>query len=76
MAAVKSDALRNFLNASPWMASLSPEQAERVHRDTLVRSFAAGATVCARGAPSAHWIGVVEGMLKVETVTAGWRLGG
>ncbi len=73
MAPVKSEQLRRFLDASPWMASLTPAQAERVHRETLVRSFDAGATVCARGAPSVHWIGVVDGMLKVETVTAGGK---
>ncbi len=68
-----SDKLRRFLEASAWMQSLTPEQAERVHRDTLTRSYEAGATVVARGAPSAHWVGVVEGMLKVETVTAGGK---
>ncbi|TFZ01358.1 Crp/Fnr family transcriptional regulator [Ramlibacter rhizophilus] len=51
------------------MPALTPAQADRVHRDVLVREFASGATVCARGTPSVHWIGVVEGMLKVETVT-------
>ncbi len=55
------------------MQTLSTEQAERVRRDTLCRSFDAGATVAARGAPSAHWIGVVDGMLKVETITAGGK---
>jgi len=68
-----ADKLRRFLEASAWMQSLTPEQAERVQRDTLARSFDTGAMVCARGAPSAHWIGVVEGMLKVETVTAGGK---
>ena len=65
--------LRDFLDASPWMPGLTPEQRERVQRDTIVRVFDAGATVCARGAPSQYWIGVVEGMLKVETVTAGGK---
>ena len=55
------------------MQELTPEQAERVRRETISRHFTAGATVCIRGAPSAHWIGVVEGMLKVETVTAGGK---
>lgn len=73
MTEVNSDALRKFLDASPWMAGLTPALAERVHRETLVRSFEAGATVCARGAPSVHWIGVVQGMLKIETITAGGK---
>jgi CRP-like cAMP-binding protein len=70
---VNSDALRKFLDGSPWMAGLTPAQAERVQRETLVRAFEAGAMVCARGTPSVHWIGVVQGMLKVETITAGGK---
>ncbi len=70
---MNSEALRKFLDTSPWMAGLTPDQAERVHRETLVRAYDAGATVCARGAPSVHWVGVVEGMLKIETITAGGK---
>lgn len=55
------------------MASLTHAQAERVQHETIARTFENGATVCARGTPSAHWIGVVQGMLKVETTTAGGK---
>ncbi len=65
--------LRQFLEAAPWMQGLSPEQAERVCRETSLREFPAGATVCARGTPSVHWLGVVEGMLKVENVSPGGK---
>lgn len=58
--------LHDFLDASPWMKGLTPAQADRVHRDTLARQFGVGDVVGMRGAPSAHWIGVIEGMLKVE----------
>ncbi len=60
---MNSEPLRKFLEASPWMASLTPAQAERVQRETIARTFETGATVCAHGTPSAHWIGVVQGML-------------
>ncbi|MEY2619794.1 MAG: hypothetical protein RL522_2796 [Pseudomonadota bacterium] len=70
---VNSEPLRKFLEASPWMAGLTPAQAERVQRETIARTYETGATVCARGTPSAHWIGVVQGMLKVETITAGGK---
>lgn len=66
---VTYERLHQFLDASPWMAVLTPTQADRVHHDVIARDFDAGAMVCARGMPSVHWIGVVEGMLKVETVT-------
>lgn len=68
-----SDRLKAFLDASPWMEGLTPAQADRVHHEILVRRYDAGATVCMRGAPSAHWIGVIEGMLKVENSNHGGK---
>ena len=46
---------------------------ERVHREAFVRSYQAGATVCARGSPSLHWLGAIEGILKVDTVSIDGR---
>ena len=71
--ALTHDRLHDFLEGSPWMQGLTPDQADRVHRDVSSRAFDAGATVAAGGAPAQPWIGVVEGMLKVETVTAGGK---
>jgi CRP-like cAMP-binding protein len=65
--------LNQFIEASVWRAGLSDDQIERVRREAFARSYQAGATVCARGAPSLHWLGVVEGMLKVDTVSADGR---
>lgn len=36
-------------------------------------TFTAGSTVCLRGSPAMHWLGVVEGMLKVDTIAADGR---
>lgn len=52
------------------MEGLDADQATRVRREVFSREFDSGATVCARGAPAMHWVGVVDGMLKVETITA------
>lgn len=65
--------LHPFVLSSSWSAGLTDEQLEKVGRDMFLRTYAAGATVCARGAPSVHWLGVVEGMLKVDTVAADGR---
>jgi CRP/FNR family cyclic AMP-dependent transcriptional regulator len=65
--------LRDFLQASPWHACLTPEQQARVQLDTTMRDFAAGATVCLRGSPAMHWLGVVDGMLKVDTIASDGR---
>lgn len=65
--------LVQFIEASPWRAGLSEGQLERVCRDAYARSYQAGATVCARGSPSIHWLGVISGMLKVDTVSSDGR---
>lgn len=64
-----STILKEFLNASPWAARLAPEQMDRVRLQSSMRSFEAGATVCLRGSPSMHWMGVIDGMLKVDTIS-------
>jgi CRP/FNR family cyclic AMP-dependent transcriptional regulator len=70
---VPSPTLRDFLEASAWRACLTSAQMERVHLDTTMRTFEAGATICLRGSPAMHWMGVVEGMLKVDTIAADGR---
>ena len=65
--------LRRFLEASSWWTGLSEDEMERVHREAFVRSYQAGATVCARGSPSLHWLGAIEGILKVDTVSIDGR---
>jgi len=72
MTTVPSD-LSRFIEASAWRAGLSDEQLQRVHRDAFARRYQAGATVCPRGSPSVHWLGVMEGMLKVDTVAVDGR---
>lgn len=69
-----ADPLTNeFLCASPWAAVLTPEQARRVRDEACTRRFAAGETVCARSSPALHWLGVAEGMLKLETIASDGR---
>jgi len=65
--------LTSFIEASAWRLGLTDLQVARVHRDAFARDYSAGATVCARGSPSVHWLGAMEGMLKVDTVSAEGR---
>ena len=65
--------LTTFIEASAWRVGLNDAQVARVHRDAFARNYSAGATVCVRGSPSVHWLGAMEGMLKVETVSMGGR---
>ena len=65
--------LHDFLEASPWRSCLTPTQMERVRLETAMRSFNAGSTVCLRGSPAMHWLAVVDGMLKVDTIATDGR---
>ena len=65
--------LQCFISRSAWSANLTQEQLARVQKDAFQRSYAAGALVCHRGAPADHWIGVIEGLVKVDTVSKGGR---
>ncbi len=65
--------LRSFVETSAWRTGLTDDQIERVHREAFARSYQAGATVCARGSPAIHWLGVIEGILKVDTVSVDGR---
>ena len=61
--------VREFVETSSWARGLTPTQRERVLQDVSARPYCKGATVCVRLTPSHEWLGVVEGMLKVETIT-------
>src|SRR6185436_4652253 len=59
--------LANFLRTAPWAAALSAEQLQRLEREVTERSFPAEAYLCHRGEPATHWIGVIEGLVKLQT---------
>lgn len=65
--------LNDFLDASPWSSCLNQAQMDRVRLDSSMRGFEAGSTVCLRGSPAMHWLGVIDGMLKVDTIAADGR---
>jgi CRP/FNR family cyclic AMP-dependent transcriptional regulator len=68
-----SSRLNEFLLTSTWSSGLTDAQMERVRRDAFLREYPAAATVCVRGQPAIHWLGVVDGMLKVDKVAADGR---
>lgn len=67
------DKLAAFLDASPWRVGLTDAQFDRVCQDAVTREFSAGATICLRESPSEHWLAVVNGLVKVDTVSADGR---
>ena len=60
--------LPELLRASLWTRSLTPAQVARVERETLVRDLPVGVPVCRKGEPVEHWIGLVDGLVKMTSV--------
>lgn len=67
------DKLAAFLTSSPWREGLTEAQFDRVSHEAVTRNFNAGATICLRGSPSEHWLAVIDGLVKVDTVSADGR---
>src|SRR5436190_16579546 len=61
--------LADMLKASPWTRSLAPAELARVERETLVRDLPVGVPVCRKGEPVEHWIGLVDGLVKMTSVS-------
>jgi CRP-like cAMP-binding protein len=57
--------LADMLRGSPWARGLSADEMARVEATTVERVVAAGAHVCHKGDPVEHWIGIVDGLLKM-----------
>lgn len=65
--------MRDRLCEAPWARNLGPEQLARVQRATKVVRYPAGSVVCLEGEPAQHWVGVLDGLVKVDKVSADGR---
>jgi len=61
--------LKDMLHQTLWARSLTPEQMARVESEVVERSVLAGSYVCRKGDSVDQWIGVVEGVLKMSSVS-------
>jgi CRP-like cAMP-binding protein len=61
--------LKDMLRHAVWAGALTPEQMARVENDVVERFVPAGGYVCHKGEPVDHWIGVVDGLLKMSSVS-------
>lgn len=57
-----------------WFDLLAPEHQQRVCRDILVINVPAGAMIEKKGDKALHWIGVLEGLIKVSVGNAEGRV--
>jgi CRP/FNR family transcriptional regulator, cyclic AMP receptor protein len=61
--------LTELLQAAPWMLALDAAQQERVKNDILVRDFEANGLVCKKNEAVLHWVGVIDGLVKISSVS-------
>jgi CRP/FNR family cyclic AMP-dependent transcriptional regulator len=62
--------LAQAVATSIWGSALNHEQLRRVTEEMVERDLPAGGYVCRKGEPVNHWIGVIDGLLKLGTVSA------
>ena len=60
--------MRKRLLEASWARSLTSVQLARVERETQIVQFGAGSVVCREGVAAQHWVGVLDGMVKVDSV--------
>jgi len=62
-----------MLGAAPWAGTLPAALRQRILTETIVRQAPAGSLVCRKGESVEHWIGVVDGLVKMANVSADGR---
>ena len=66
--------LESMLRDSLWARSLAPDLVDRVLAAMVERQVAAGHYVCRKGEPVTHWIGIVEGLVKMTSLSRSGKL--
>jgi CRP-like cAMP-binding protein len=61
--------LDELLAASLWAKDLEPATLREVRAELVERSVPAGSYVCRKGEPVEHWVGVIDGLLKLSNVS-------
>lgn len=62
-----------FVATSAWGKNLTSEQLRRVCSESSELKVQAGQTICHRGSLAEYWFGVIEGLVKVSTVSRSGR---
>ena len=61
--------LEDMLALSPWTRELPAEQLSQVRTAIIVRDFEAGSTVYRKGDPANAWVGVIDGLVKLHSLS-------
>lgn len=70
---MSKEQLGEFIAASAWGKNLTCDQLQRVCAEASELRTEAGQTVCHRGVRAEYWYGVIDGIVKVSTVSRGGR---
>ena len=62
------ETLAELLRASLWTRSLTAAQIARVEAESVTRILPVGVPVCRKGEPLEHWIGLIDGLVKMTSV--------
>ena len=60
----------SFIRGSLWAANLGEETLLRLESEVLERAVPGGGVVCRKGSPVDYWVGVIEGLVKISSVSA------
>jgi CRP-like cAMP-binding protein len=61
--------LDEMLTASPWAQALPPDHLQRARTAIIVRDLEPGAYVCHKGDPANVWVGVIDGLVKLSSLS-------
>jgi CRP-like cAMP-binding protein len=59
------------LDSVPWLPCLTPDESKRAIARMVISDAQPGDMICRLGRPVTYWFGVVDGLLKMTTDTAG-----
>jgi CRP-like cAMP-binding protein len=68
-AGVHRPTMAETIHQSAWGRMLTPSEVDRVVADAFERLVPAGGFVCRVGQPVEHWIGVIDGLMKMSVTS-------
>ncbi len=66
--------LSEAIDQATWSQALTDKERWRVEAETVVRTIPKDGLVCMKGEPAKHWIGVIDGLVKVATTSPSGKL--
>lgn len=68
------DSIPDLLEGSLWARSLDARTRQMIGAELAERRVPAGGYVCRKGEPVEHWIGVIDGLLKLSNISPSGKL--